>query len=66
MMDAAEPWCNDTGICTGGFLIEALTVMRNKVREIASLSPREKDDLFEQVFAVICLTCWHGYNGVCN
>ena len=38
------------GCCgSGGFLIEALTVMRNKVRENASLSTHERDDLIERV-----------------
>ncbi len=38
------------GCCgSGGFLIEALTVMRNKVRVNGSLSAHEKDDLIERV-----------------
>ncbi len=34
---------------SGGFLIEALTVMRNIVRENGSLSVREKDELIDRV-----------------
>lgn len=34
---------------SGGFLIEALTEMRNQVRENDSLSDREKDDLIDRV-----------------
>lgn len=38
------------GCCgSGGFLIEALTVMRNIVRENGSLSPQQKDSLIDQV-----------------
>ncbi|MCY4260182.1 MAG: N-6 DNA methylase, partial [Rhodobacteraceae bacterium] len=38
------------GCCgSGGFLIEALTVMRNKVRENSSFSAQEKHDLIERV-----------------
>ena len=38
------------GCCgSGGFLIEALTVMRNKVRENSSLSVQEKHDLIERI-----------------
>ena len=38
------------GCCgSGGFLIEALTVMRNKVRENSSLSADEKNKLLERV-----------------
>jgi len=38
------------GCCgSGGFLIEALTVMRNTVRENGSLSRQEKDSLIDQV-----------------
>ncbi|MDP8208707.1 MAG: N-6 DNA methylase [Candidatus Electryonea clarkiae] len=38
------------GCCgSGGFLIEALTVMRNKVRSNDSLSSSEKNDLIEQI-----------------
>jgi type I restriction enzyme M protein len=38
------------GCCgSGGFLIEALTVLRNKVRENSSLSTQEKDALIDQV-----------------
>ena len=38
------------GCCgTGGFLIEALTIMRNKVRENQSLSEQGKKDLIENV-----------------
>ena len=45
------------GCCgSGGFLIEALTAMRNKVRGNTSLSPTEKDDLIER----ISNTCLYG------
>ena len=38
------------GCCgSGGFLIEALTVMRNKVRENGSLSKQEKDELIDDI-----------------
>jgi len=38
------------GCCgSGGFLIEALTVLRNKVRENSSLSTHEKEALIDQV-----------------
>ena len=41
---------------TGGFLIEALTIMRNRVRDNGSLSTQQKRDLIEQ----ICTKCLFG------
>jgi len=41
---------------SGGFLIEALTVMRNLIRDNRSLSPRQKEDLLEKV----CNECIYG------
>ena len=41
---------------TGGFLIEALTIMRNRVRDNGSLSNQQKRDLIEQ----ICTECLFG------
>lgn len=41
---------------SGGFLIEALTIMRNQVRKNESLSPVEKNDLLER----ICNDCLYG------
>ena len=41
---------------SGGFLIEALTIMRNLVRQNTSLSPTERTDLFDR----ICNECLYG------
>ena len=41
---------------TGGFLIEALTIMRNRVRDNRSLSNRQKERLIQQV----CTECLFG------
>jgi type I restriction enzyme M protein len=41
---------------SGGFLIEALTMMRNQVRANASLSPHQK----EQLIATLCNECLFG------
>jgi len=41
---------------SGGFLIEALTVMRNQIRNNSSLSPKQKESLLEKV----CNGCLYG------